>query len=187
MQIAEKLRAVTRSIHLQLHEHPLLKILTSPDISAEDLVYIQKAQYGFWQPLQNVEHTSMPTSPIVQWLKEDLKASGVNHLKLNLCQVVPPLTNEEQILGLTYVKEGALLGGQFIFKNISQSLPERVHALRFFQGRGKETGLHWREFLHYLELQSQQLDHDVICQSALTTFIHFKQWMDYCYDERHMI
>lgn len=184
MQIGDKLRSVTRSIHLQLHAHPLLCLLTSPNISTQDLLYIQQAQYGYWQPLLSAGDTAMPSSPIVQWLSNDLLASGVDPLQLSLCQDLPPLTNEEQLLGLTYVKEGSLLGGQVIYKHISQSIPESMQVLSFFKGRGKETPLHWRAFLQYLEQRSSKLNHDLICESAVNTFLCFKQWMDNCYDKR---
>tara|TARA_R110002012_G_C11657647_1_gene611897 strand:- start:3029 stop:3619 length:591 start_codon:yes stop_codon:yes gene_type:complete len=181
MQVVQKLRDATHCIHLQLHQHPLLKVLMSCNVTKSDIQRVQLALYGFWKPLQTKVNSDLTVSPISKWLENDLKLDKTELKFLPRCSEIPPTNSHDQCLGIAYVREGSLLGGQLIYKNLARRFPLDTHTLSYFAGRGQNTPQHWRKVIEYIEHEC--IDHEAACAAAVETFSCFEHWMDHCYEK----
>lgn len=180
MSLRERLRVETRDEHESTER--LLKDLMAPNLSLSRYVEILRA---FWDIHRAVEEflagdrggsagryfasRSMRRS---RDLEEDLRELGESPLaetpRDDLGTVVG---SEAGAWGLLYVVEGSALGGQMIAKHLRTQFGGR--GLRFFEGAGAATGIHWREFVNALDNPLTHADPDATIEAARRSFL----WM----------
>ena len=80
--------------------------------------------------------------------------------------------------GLTYVLEGATLGGRVISRHIERVLGlDAAHGARFFHGYGEQTGAMWKAFRAALSaFADQPTQEDQVVASAIATFAALRVW-----------
>ncbi len=116
------------------------------------------------------------------WLASDLAFLGLTPGDLeNLPRAadLPVVDTVADVLGASYVLEGATLGGQIILPRLGSELGLTDCAGgRFFASYGPEIGRHWRGFVDVLERFGQSPPTaDRIEGAALQTFASFGRWM----------
>jgi heme oxygenase len=155
------IKSATASLHTQLEQSEISNVIMSQLVT-------EKAYAEYLSRIQCMhEDIETHTFPIIHTIIKDtaqrtkstaiaadldqLKyASAVNKTFLDAAHS-PDLNFN---LGLMYVTEGSVLGGQVILKNIKKQLGEDI-ASRFLNVYGQQTGHLWRSFLIQLaEYQS---------------------------------
>jgi heme oxygenase (biliverdin-IX-beta and delta-forming) len=151
--------------------------------------------YGFYVPLES----AMEACPIPAlradlacrrkswWLLNDLLSLGESHQAIGilpLCHEIPPITCQADLLGALYVVEGATLGGQIILKSLRRSLGRQAdQQVRFFTSYGAQVPQMWAAFLRIIEAGAyDEVQEQMIMQSACRTFTAFEQWLAMCED-----
>lgn len=159
---------------------PLIQKATTPELYGALL----QRFYGLYQPLEQLAKPflwgspfSTFVSPRTSLLAADLQTLGFIPQAEKSIQL-PTVTNYYEALGLTYVLEGAALGGRIIAKmlQVHPSLPQ--DAFRFFRGNEERTGAHWQLFTTLLntEVQTPQQMQQA-CNTARATFKAHTRWM----------
>lgn len=185
--IHQRLKQATQQSHDNLES--CLPLLDS-GLSWARYRSIMEQFYGFYGPL---EARNLRTSPSwlheellnrrkVPWLIEDLTHLGLARLEIGclpLCEDIPPIRTEAELLGSLYVVEGATLGGHVVSRCLSQSLGEgSVGCSQFFQSYGADVPQKWRSFL---ELLSQRINsaeqEEQAVRMACATFVAFERWL----------
>lgn len=185
--IISHLRLATRDIHQELHRQPLLLPLVDEGITRNQYVDTLCAFYTFYEPLlavceDRLQHLELNqlSSPIIKWLEQDLHYYGINAAKLPQCTTLPKIVDRDTYAGFLYVKEGSLLGGRVIFKNLSQQLAND-NSFCFFKGREKQTAQHWQRVCNTLEATSDNASLVAMQTTAISTFQCLKLWLDTWY------
>ncbi len=104
-------------------------------------------------------------------IREDLADAGAPSPDGSNLHEVPAagLTSAPFAWGVAYVAEGSRLGGQVLFKRLAGPLSPLK--LRYLQGRGDETGAHWRTFMQALRAAvTLPRDIDAACRGAVWSF-----------------
>ncbi|OQW32291.1 MAG: hypothetical protein A4E19_19885 [Nitrospira sp. SG-bin1] len=183
----KRLELATRQVHHRLETRlPLLESGLTPERYRDVL----RVFFGFYLPLEASLDSSAP--PVLRatvacrskswWLLEDLMSLGDSTAvigTLPLCQELPTITNQAEVLGSLYVVEGATLGGQIILKSLRGSLgPNADRFARFFTSYGVRVPDMWSQFLRILEAAAyDRLQEEAIIASARRTFSSFEQWL----------
>ncbi len=153
MTLLETLRAETRATHEALHHHPLLAPLARPDVTRAQYADALTAFDAFYRTMEAgrtiAPPENMPDAPVVDWLAHDLAATGAAPIHLDLA--MPVVDTPAKLLGYLYVKQGSMLGGAVMSKNLKRALGLRPGTDQlFFAGYGPETGARWKEFIENL-------------------------------------
>ncbi len=171
--LLEKLRAATRPQHEALHVHPLLAPLAKPDVTTAQYADALMAFDAFYRAMEAGRTVptldGVPDAPVIAWLAHDLAATATRPLAATVdC---PPIDSEARLWGYLYVKQGAMLGGAVMSKNLNRALGLRpgVDQL-FFAGYGAETGRRWKELIENLFVRGSRLSHLDIVEMAVASF-----------------
>ena len=173
MTLLDDLRAATREQHEALHVHPLLAPLNRPDVTREQYRDVLLAFDAFYRAMEAGRTVQMPReipdAPVVEWLAHDLKACGAQPLALDIdC---PPIDSEARLWGYLYVKQGSMLGGAVMSKNLKRALGLRPGTDQlFFAGYGAETGARWKELIENLHQRAPSLAQTEIVEMAGASF-----------------
>ncbi len=171
--LLEKLRAATRPQHEALHIHPLLAPLARPDITPGQYRDALTAFDAFYRAMEAGRTIptldGVPDAPVDEWLAHDLATTGARPLAITVnC---PPIDSEARLWGYLYVKQGAMLGGAVMSKNLNRALGLRPGTDQlFFAGYGAETGMRWKELIENLFRQAARLPHAEIIEMAVASF-----------------
>ncbi len=151
MQITTLLKEATAELHQQTERAmPLGEVLRGNN-PAEDYGALLSLQYQIYQDLEShleeqLEHPAIKDffhkkSP---WLATDLETMGLP-VPLPLSGQHPVMNNAFAV-GVLYVLEGSMLGGQVILKMLKkvESLDGLPH--HFYTAYGAETGKRWSAF-----------------------------------------
>ena len=184
------LRESTRNLHALTEQVPVLAPLSDVHVTPDQYRDALAAIYGFYRPAEDSLFRTFPhlekilaIRPKVPSLKCDLIALGLNEIDVELlpiCKVIPALNNLGQGIGMSYVLEGATLGGQIVLRKVGHCLGNLTQkATTFHNFHGEQTGVHWRNFQ---KLVTQQLDQGSVCQestvqSAVDTFENLNCWL----------
>ncbi len=114
-----------------------------------------------------------------QWLRRDLVEAGLSAADISAipdCPYVPVPHSLPEALGMTYVVEGATLGGSFLLRQLADRLPQS--SLAWLKGYGQDTGNRWKDFLRLLDLYVvSEADITAAAQTAQATFQSFRRWV----------
>jgi heme oxygenase (biliverdin-IX-beta and delta-forming) len=85
------------------------------------------------------------------WLTDDLMALGATIPDVPAMGIIPPSTSEAYLVGMLYVLEGSMLGGQVILKGLRKNAELSHLPHRYYTGNGQLTGARWKAFIQILE------------------------------------
>ena len=171
MTLLDDLRAETRQQHEALHVHPLLAPLSRPDVTRDQYRDALTAFDAFYRAMESgrtiAAAPGVPDAPVTDWLAHDL--AGIARPTLEMA--VPAIDTEAKLWGYLYVKQGSMLGGAVMSKNLNRALGLRpgVDQL-FFAGYGPETGARWKDFIENLFQKASGLSQIEIIEMAGASF-----------------
>lgn len=172
------LRNATKSIHEQLHLHPVFASLQSGRIDRAEYTNLLLALHGF--------HIAFADGVAdghrrCQHLIEDLIFLGADAERIDraprMASVEAP--NAAARWGIDYVLLGASLGGRVLARKLDALLGRgEMNGRRFFMNGGDVNGPQWNRFVEQLELQlPTMIERDAAAASAASTFAQFETWM----------
>lgn len=182
------LRSATQAQHAELDQR---SPLTSTAL--DDQAYLAHAArvLGWMRPLERaVWHGplahSLPAelSPAARsvksrWLEQDLAEAGLSGEEIAAlpdCPYIPVPQSLPEAFGMTYVIEGATLGGSYLLRELSPRMPNL--SLTWLRGYGQQTGTLWKEFLRLLDRHVlSEPDIAAAATSAQQTFRSFRLWV----------
>ena len=182
------LRTETAELHVALEKRlPFFSEQLDLDLYRR----LMAAYYGFYKPLEQRLHvlTLTPTGldqslriklPV---LRADLTALGLDDHAIEAlptCRDLPQIDSRASALGVSYVLEGATLGGQILRRRVAEQLGlDASSGAAFLNVYGELTGRRWKDFLQYLGDRNlgdaQTLE---VTRAAKATFTHFEHWLD---------
>ena len=182
------LRTETAELHVALEKRlPFFSRQLNLDLYRR----LMAAYYGFYQPLeQQLQMLALIPSGLDQSqriklpvLRTDLIALGMDAAAIEalpVCRELPPIDSRAAALGVSYVLEGATLGGQVLRRRMAEQLGlDASSGTAFLNVYGDLTGRRWKDFLQYLddrnlgEAQTLEVTH-----AAKATFTYFERWLD---------
>jgi len=186
--LIQALRAETAQLHVALEKRlPFF----SERLDLDWYRRLMAAYYGFYQPLEQRLHKPalIPTGldqslrikrPVLQ---ADLATLGMDAAAIEalpVCRQLPRIDSHAAALGVSYVLEGATLGGQILRRRVAEQLGlDASSGAAFLNVYGELTGRRWKDFLQYLDDrnlgESQTLE---VTRAARATFTHFEHWLD---------
>lgn len=183
----QRLKQATETAHRRLEARlPLL----DNGLTITEYRRLLRTFFGFYVPLEStLDACQVPALRAdlacrrkSWWLLEDLLSLGETHSAIGalpLCQEIPPITGQADMLGALYVVEGATLGGQVILKSLRRSLGTSADQhVRFFMSYGPHVSQMWAAFLRILEAGAYNpIQERMIMESACRTFTSFEQWL----------
>lgn len=186
--VLQDLRAGTAELHIALEKRlPFF----SDTLDSNAFLRLMQAYYGFYRPLESalldsgvipVDFDLAPRLK-VPTLFNDLRAQGLSVeaiARLPLCQALPAIDSSAACLGVTYVLEGATLGGQILRREIASRLSLNAdNGAAFLDIYGAATGRRWRAFIEYLGSRSLDAsEREAVVAAARTTFSCFERWLE---------
>lgn len=186
--LIQALRTETAELHVALEKRlPFF----SPQLDLDLYRRLMAAYYGFYQPLEQRLHV-LALTPIgldqslrikLPVLRADLTALGLEEATIEAlptCQALPLIDSRAAALGISYVLEGATLGGQILRRRVAEKLGlDASSGAAFLNVYGELTGRRWKDFLQYLDdrnLGEAQVFE--VTRAAKATFSHFEHWLD---------
>ena len=163
-----QLKAATDKLHQELETADTSKNIVSPNLSVEKYAdYLQKT-YIIHYDVENIVFPVLKNivSGITLRLKcekitNDLSFLPQKHLSEKMVLLDEDYHNNIGFnLGLMYVTEGSVLGGQFILKNVKRTLGEQTPTT-FLNVYNDKTGSLWKSFIASLnEYANKNDDHE---------------------------
>jgi len=163
-----QLKAATDKLHQELETTDTSKNIVSPNLSVEKYAdYLQKT-YIIHYDVENIVFPVLKNivSGITLRLKcekitNDLSFLPQKHLSEKMVLLDEDYHNNIGFnLGLMYVTEGSVLGGQFILKNVKRTLGEQTPTT-FLNVYNDKTGSLWKSFIASLnEYANKNDDHE---------------------------
>lgn len=158
--LIQALRTETAELHVALEKRlPFF----SPQLDLDLYRRLMAAYYGFYQPLEQRLHV-LALTPIgldqslrikLPVLRADLTALGLEEATIEAlptCQALPLIDSRAAALGISYVLEGATLGGQILRRRVAEKLElDASSGAAFLNVYGELTGRRWKDFLQYLD------------------------------------
>ena len=186
--LIQTLRTETAELHVALEKRlPFF----SPELDRDLYRRLMAAYYGFYQPLEQRLHrlalipTGLDQSLRIKLpvLRADLAALGLDDTAIEAlptCQALPRIESRAAALGVSYVLEGATLGGQILRRRVAEQLGlDASSGAAFLNVYGELTGRRWKDFLQYLDDrnlgEARTLE---VTRAAKATFTHFEHWLD---------
>jgi heme oxygenase (biliverdin-IX-beta and delta-forming) len=179
----QTLRHATRAAHQQLEDS---LHVGRADAGRDDFLSYLRAlhawQAGFearlWQAAWPDELEASSRAGKVQWMRDDLQASGVTPLE-GAPPYEPVLNSVAQRVGLAYVVEGAQLGTQVLARRLAGRLGGWQP--RWLHGYGQETGARWKSFTSVAEaLLDNEEERQEAAQAARAAFESLSHWFLAC-------
>jgi heme oxygenase len=184
----DRIRRETRALHEQIEG--IVPLLQSDADEQTYRAYLEKL-LGFHRPLEpvlfaraglhelGIRRAEREKSP---WLARDLLALGLSAeelIGLPRCRALPPVPSLSAALGCCYVLEGATLGAQLIYRELSARLPDTMsRASSYLRCYGAETGRMWKVFCAALEHHGQQGEEQAeMADAARATFTTLRAWL----------
>jgi heme oxygenase len=185
--LIQALRTETAELHVALEKRlPFFSERLDLDLYRR----LMAAYYGFYQPLEQRLQVALIPSGLDQSLRiklpilrADLTALGMDAAAIEalpVCQQLPQIDSRAAALGVSYVLEGATLGGQILRRRVAEKLGlDASSGAAFLNVYGELTGRRWKDFLQYLDDRNlgepQTLE---ATRAAKATFTHFEHWLD---------
>lgn len=186
--LIQALRTETAELHVALEKRlPFFSEQLDIDLYRRLIA----AYHGFYQPLERqfqvlaLAPTGLDQSLRIKLpvLRMDLMALGLDETAIEAlpaCQRLPQIDSPAAALGVSYVLEGATLGGQILRRRVAEQLGlDASSGAAFLDVYGELTGRRWKDFLQYLG--DRNLGDDQMLEAtraARATFICFERWLD---------
>ena len=126
--------------------------------------------YGFYRPVEaRLEPFAVPAvTPKLPLLVADLEELGSDPANLPLARRLPAVRDLREALGVSYVLEGATLGGAVIAKLARRELGVQA---AFFGAYGRDVARRWRAFGAVVD------EHGAECAAAVACFEDLEAWL----------
>lgn len=187
MSLLERLRERTEPLHRRLEAESQL---LSPGADERTYARYLTKLWGFHAPVERdlakIKKLARVGLPLDERRKcpalaADLQALGHSRagvLSLPRCAFSPRLVDVPSALGCMYVLEGATLGGQVVFHELSRTLPDTMQtASRYLRIYGSETGARWRQFTAGLgRFSGTPREEARVLDTACDTFAAVRRW-----------
>ena len=177
----QALRAATHAIHDRLDKAPVLRPLTSPDITVPQYRAALTALHGFNAPIER----AVGEGGRLSLLRADLADLGLDADSLPIAAGLPPLGSHPARLAARYVLDGSAHGGRAMLPNITRSLGfDATHGARFLASAGLDMASQWKALLAQLETDLAAPEaRDEACATAVALFSSLERWLDLCATE----
>lgn len=175
------LKSATGAAHARLENALALSL---PPVPRARMLAVLQAFWGFhavWEPLavrQDEDGTQRPGR--LGLLADDLAAFGMRPGEI---ETLPRCTEAQGLgatparkLGVTYVLEGATLGGQALNRALADEDWMPAAGLRYFNPYGDATATQWRGTLAMLQRGSSAEADPQIIAGAAETFALLQSW-----------
>ena len=177
------LRQNTAEAHRRLEELPRLSRMFADDYRREELAEMLATMLAIHRPLERALAAGcdlaafgyQPRSPL---LDADLVALDWAGTVAEVPFAPPPTADLGScLLGIAYVIEGSMLGGQVIRKRLIEQFGRPIlSACTFYSPYGEAAGEQWRRFREELDARLNHPDAITACAAAaLFTFEHFER------------
>ena len=181
MTLIDKVRTATSAMH-HTFDSALVPYIQAIH-SKEDYAALLLLFYGFFKPVYDKIDMHLNTFCLPDYqnrrkpesILNDLKVLGINYT-VQLCQNLPPITDNASAFGALYVLEGSTMGGMVIKKMIMDKLGT-AEGLTFFNGYGRQTRERWNVFIQSLNKIENITAGETVIQTAAATFVLFKDWL----------
>jgi heme oxygenase len=184
----DRIRNETRALHEQIEGIvPLLQ----PEADEQTYRTYLEQLLGFHRPLEPVLFARAGLRELgirraerekAPWLARDLLALGLSAeqvITLPRCRALPRVQSLSAALGCCYVLEGATLGAQLIYRELSPRLPDTMsRASSYLRCYGTETSRMWKAFCAALEHHGQYAHEQAeMADAARETFTALRAWL----------
>jgi heme oxygenase len=191
--LRDALKGATNDYHNCLNQHSLLAGLLRPDYSLHYYRQLLTAYHHLYRTLESRLIAFQDSQPDqfdyaqrvkLPWICRDLEFFGIDrhgreHAVAQI-QPVPAITSIGAYVGMLYVIEGSMLGGQIIARSLAKhhGLSRETGAC-FYHGYGGETVIMWQTFLRFAETLAGDLRESLVAeQAACQTFQVFINVLD---------
>lgn len=180
--LLSSLRAYTHEQHEALHAHPLLACLQQKEIRLNDYYWCLKAFDAVYRQLAGAVRFRLADSyipNILEWLERDFQTHRLARLSLP-SPPYPAVQHYSQWIGMRYVVQGSMLGGQVISKHLHQYLDLKAQVTNhFFAGLGENTGPQWKAFIALMDdaaMDVAQATHQAVATFKLIQDVCDETW-----------
>lgn len=151
------LKKETESLHRSVEGTPISGVMMSPALTADTYAeylhksfMVQSAVETYVFPVVSSVVKDVNTRLKTPFILEDLVHLGKPNASHDAMLLHGDYRNNLAFnLGLMYVTEGSVLGGQYILKNVRKTLGEQAPGA-FLNVYGEKTGSSWKAFLEAL-------------------------------------
>lgn len=184
----DRLKNETRSIHERLHGHTSFKSLINKDITRLGYARLLERLFGYHLGLERAfarhtitqADTKRLTRPRSDSLRLDLAVMGQTQAEIDQVAFMPPpdfIVSDAALLCCLYVREGAMIGGRSLARNLNHLCKATDNGRSFFQGEPNDPKIRKSLCLALNQVESRS-DQDQIIDAVLGTFSLFETWMD---------
>lgn len=177
------LRDATRELHAELDGH---SPLTAPGLDTQTYAQHAGRVLGWMRPIEaQLYGDTAKWQQVLQaqerackaaWISNDLQEAGHDPRSFDDCPFTPRPTSLPEAFGVSYVCEGATLGGAFLYKRLRQQLSPL--SLQWLQGYGAQTGPLWQRWQAALaEHVVEPADIEAAAAAARAAFESFRGWV----------
>ena len=172
--LLEQLRQYTQNKHHLLDSHPLLKVLTDPNISQDQYSHALQALYAPHKQLElslvvplNLHFPDYHYQLRYPDIEKDLSQLQVDYADIAIQGL--PISSPSEVVGLLYVLEGSRLGARHILCRLTGTqLPQE-----YFSGALNESASGWKGFTELTKEETLEYDQVVLsAQQGFDCFIH---------------
>ena len=184
MSLRQHLKRATAAEHRRLEER---LALTGDSVALDDYVHYLECTYAYYAAVEpvlrcgrNVAALCVDTasSSGLAALADDLAFFGKGTPAAAASAYVPPQGAVPQLLGCSYVLEGAALGGIVLYQHFEERFGlSRGKGATFLYGRGRETARRWASFVEALDGAGLDAHEEHACVAAArATFRAMDEW-----------
>lgn len=166
------LKEAIKSAHNKLDKNPILVALLSDNVSIDQYANALAALHGIYFALEKNIMSYLATKPDLfdyharlktPILEENLRLLG----KMPFISKIefPYPNNDSELIGMLYVIEGSMMGGQFLARKLGDKFP--VH---FFNGYGENTAQKWQEFWLFANVVCANNQYEEVLKMAISLF-----------------
>ncbi len=172
--LLEQLRQHTQDKHHLLDSHPLLEMLTNPNISQDQYRHALQALYAPHKQLElslvvplNLHFPDYHYQLRYPDIEKDLSQLQVDYADIAIQGL--PISSPSEVVGLLYVLEGSRLGARHILCRLTGTqLPQE-----YFSGALNESASGWKGFTELTKEETLEYDQVVLsAQQGFDCFIH---------------
>jgi heme oxygenase len=175
-------------IHERLHGHDSFQPLLKQNISHQGYIRLLKRLLGYHLGFEASFEGFIPDNRELtafclkrsDRLRDDLLALQQSKDQIESSGSMSPLTlisTDAALLGSLYVREGALIGGRSLSRNLDHLLGDTALGRGFFLGAPEDIRI-WRGLCGALNSITAEPQQDQVIQAAQATFALFHDWMD---------
>ncbi len=164
----KELRIKTNDIHERLHDHPMLSILITKNLTCNDYLWVLFSFERFYETLNDQIDFELIQEKLFL-IRQDTDFLGFNDNPLPQCTYFKSNFDPNHTLGVQYVIIGSTLGGSVISKNIEKHLGLKQGNGNSYFGSSPDTARkYWKNYQLTLEKECTNIKN--CSEAALNIF-----------------